>query len=1095
MGTFLGLLLVICALFGASAANPCLDPTDADYRCEVDEEGYLDLGECGITDEDVEGGDLAACLDNAGRDLVVELSLYLNSLTTLPAGIFDGLTAVETLGLVDNALTTLPAGIFGGLTTLDFITFGGNALTTLPAGIFEDTTVLSTLNMRGNSFTTLPAGIFDGLTGLQGLSMYENPITTLPDGIFDDLTSLGRLFLYETALSSLPDGIFENLTALERIRLDYSNYTTLPAGIFEGLTSLTSITLAGNPVTTLPAGIFEGLTAMEYLYIASWHVLTSYSRSHPATPLNRYLYDMGLTTLPVGIFDGLTAVINLHLDDNALTTLPTGIFDGFTALEELHLDNNNLTTLQAGIFEVHTALEDLNLRGNSLECLPTVPSTLVEVDDDGGSFPDGLHVDQYGDLCGCSIPDVTDNVCDPYDCTPGAEGYTCAPTVAPAAITPAPGAITPAPGAITPAPALEIATPAAATTAPVPATAAPEGSGVTAGEGNYTPSPSPPFGITATLSPVSALPEQKSASDSTPIVAGVLSAVAGAALIALAVCQRRRRGSNQKTTLTSAVPPFHEDGNVERGREAPLDASAPPYSAVVAVGNGDEKPPPYQGHPSPRRPTPADIGAAGSEGIVPPPASVALDGQVQPSAGHAENAAGGGSSARRASDGSAEKLSAVATISTATLSTAERDEVSRFHQGELEAAPVSGGPGREEASSGGGPGASAAADRQSPADIGLGRAVLAAAQELAHHCQIPGVSEAANAVLMIMNLVTDSRDNARASELRLRQCSTVVLALKRAAKVADKGGDTIGAVAHGMIEDVHGAVFDLVQLITTYQSKNKLSRVFMSTLFKRRQEELDAVVDQAIMRLQLGLQLQVGQDVGAVKDNVHSLKEGMDVYQLSLSEAASESVAEARRLKRQRKLDQVEIPAEYLSITDELLGQGGFGEVYLADYNGHNAAAKVLHIAKTGALDENQKQQESRQHKAFLRELEAMMRLRSLNTVNVYGAVTSLPDRMVLVMELLAGGDLLTLLRKSKKPLPEGQSRRIIRDICTGMAFLHSKSTVHGDLKSANVLLDGDGRAKIADFGTSRWTTNSTGLATYTTKSSQTTQMSIAWSA
>ncbi|CAN0383843.1 unnamed protein product, partial [Ectocarpus fasciculatus] len=33
------------------------------------------------------------------------------------------------------------------------------------------------------------------------------------------------------------------------------------------------------------------------------------------------------------------------------------------------------------------------------------------------------------------------------------------------------------------------------------------------------------------------------------------------------------------------------------------------------------------------------------------------------------------------------------------------------------------------------------------------------------------------------------------------------------------------------------------------------------------------------------------------------------------------------------------------------------------------------------------------------------------------------------------------------------------------------------------------------DFGTSRWTTNSTGLATSTTKSSQTTQMSIAWSA
>lgn len=65
------------------------------------------------------------------------------------------------------------------------------------------------------------------------------------------------------------------------------------------------------------------------------------------------------------------------------------------------------------------------------------------------------------------------------------------------------------------------------------------------------------------------------------------------------------------------------------------------------------------------------------------------------------------------------------------------------------------------------------------------------------------------------------------------------------------------------------------------------------------------------------------------------------LLQQSLSEVPSESVAEARRIKRQRKLDNVEIPEEHLSITNELLGKGGFGEVYLADYNGHNAAAKV----------------------------------------------------------------------------------------------------------------------------------------------------------
>lgn len=104
-----------------------------------------------------------------------------------------------------------------------------------------------------------------------------------------------------------------------------------------------------------------------------------------------------------------------------------------------------------------------------------------------------------------------------------------------------------------------------------------------------------------------------------------------------------------------------------------------------------------------------------------------------------------------------------------------------------------------------------------------------------------------------------------------------------------------------------------------------------------------------------------------------------------------------------------------------------------------------------------------RQRTAFWREMEAMIRLRSPHTVNVYGAVTSLPDRLILVMELLAGGDLRTLLKASEQPLTERQSRRIIGDICAGMTFLHGKETVHGDLKSANVLLDLAGRAKVSD--------------------------------
>ncbi|CAN0441159.1 unnamed protein product [Pylaiella littoralis] len=975
-----------------SAVNPCLDPTNADYSCELGETGGLILSSCNITDEGVD--DIALCLDDLGRENIIGLNLHGNDLTTLPEGIFGNLTALAYLGLYDNDLTTLPEGIFGNLTALADLRLGGNGLTTLPEGIFGNLTALAYLGLSG-----------------------KHDLTTLPEGIFGDLTAL------------------------------------------------TYLGLNGNDLTTLPEGIFGNLTALTYLGLGG----------------------NGLTTLPEGIFGNLTALTDLGLNGNDLTTLPEGIFGNLTALTYLRLD------------------------GNALECLPFIPTALEEAD--------GLEVDLYGDECGCSTADVT-NVCGEETCTPGEFGYTCGtapvqeptpePTVeiAPASTTPAPSSsasatttLAPTPDP-TPEPTVEEEAPASTTPAPskeattlAPVHAPTPGSTVqTEAPASTTPAPSKgPAAITP---------------DSTPIVAGVVSAVAGAALIALGVCLKRRRAAKQKTGQPLVVPPGGDDGNLEQGHEKPQEDVRPRTSAALDVGDRDEKPPAPQDISWPRRHPPAEADAVSAGDIVPPSAAVPLDG-----AGLAD----GGDAAVGSTEKSSPTTTSIATASTANMSTAKRDEVAQFHQGQraADASPVAGGP-KQEKTSGGGTGASSTAGRQNSAgDAGLGNAVLAAAQELAHYCQIPGVSEAAAAVCIMANMVTDSRDNVRASESRLRQCRTVVLALKRAAKVAEKGGNTVGEVARILIEEVHEAIFDLVELIKTFRSKNKLSRLFMSTLFKRRQDELDAVVDRAIMRLQLGLQLHVGQDVSAVKDDVSAVKDSLNSakedikdslksvkemhrYQRSISEAALESVAETRSIKRRRKLDQIEIPKEHLSMTDELLGKGGSGEVYLADYNGHNAAVKVLYIAHdVGPLDENRRRRETSQRRAFLRELEAMIRLRSDNTVNVYGAVASLPDRMMLVMELLSGGDLLTLLRESSEPFTEEQSRRIIRDICTGMAFLHSKKTVHGDLKSANVLLDGGGRAKIADFGTSRWTqhTNSTGLATYTTKSSQTTKMSVAWSA
>ncbi|MBS0351002.1 MAG: protein kinase, partial [Proteobacteria bacterium] len=91
--------------------------------------------------------------------------------------------------------------------------------------------------------------------------------------------------------------------------------------------------------------------------------------------------------------------------------------------------------------------------------------------------------------------------------------------------------------------------------------------------------------------------------------------------------------------------------------------------------------------------------------------------------------------------------------------------------------------------------------------------------------------------------------------------------------------------------------------------------------------------------------------------------------------------------------------------------------------------------------------------------------------VRLRGVILDKPNYS-LVMEYLPGGDLFHLL-KSSQEMTWPMRYRIGLDMTIGLHHLHGRGALHRDLKSLNVLLDMNFRAKLADFGLSTLKTSS----------------------
>lgn len=96
--------------------------------------------------------------------------------------------------------------------------------------------------------------------------------------------------------------------------------------------------------------------------------------------------------------------------------------------------------------------------------------------------------------------------------------------------------------------------------------------------------------------------------------------------------------------------------------------------------------------------------------------------------------------------------------------------------------------------------------------------------------------------------------------------------------------------------------------------------------------------------------------------------------------------------------------------------------------------------------------------------------LRHPNVISLIGAVTQPPDLCILT-DYCSRGSLSSLLMNKKINMSMKMKLKFIRDAAAGMDYLHSSNPVilHRDLKSDNLLVNGDWDVKVADFGLTRF--------------------------